>query len=946
MIERVYCHIFEIEGSALMKDTVFADRHIGSNEKDISSILKELSAKNLDDFVQKSVPPEILNTKSLHLPLAFSEHQLIDHLRGVVQKNKVFKNYIGQGFFECLPLSVTNRHIIKNPVWYTAYTPYQPELAQGRLEALLNFQTLVSDLTGMDLSNASLLDEGSAAAEAALMALRMGDKNTLFVDHHIWPQTLSVLETRMDSIGVQIQKGSFLEDEPLSDVFAVFIQYPCGSFEDIKKHIQKWKKKNILILVSADLLACSLIQPPGEWGADIVVGSAGRMGLPLFYGGPHPAFLATRKDFSSYIPGRIVGVSRDRHKKPALRLALQTREQHIRRERATSNICTSQVLPAVLVSMYAVYHGPQGLKNIATQIHKQTCYLYNHLIKMGFSIPSYFFDTLSFDLTIDQKRKVQSLTIEKGINLGYNKNKVNISIGEGRTQKDMDELIEIFKQISSSSSATVPQQHGLPPQMIRKSEYLKYDVFNKYHSETSLVRYLYSLQNKDLTLTHSMIPLGSCTMKLNAVTEMQPMTWKGFADIHPFCPSNQVSGSLEIFKELEDFLCEITGFDAFFLQPNAGSQGEYAGLMTFRRYHQSIGEAQRNICLIPSSAHGTNPASAKVAGLKTVTVDCNNDGSIDISDLEKKVKEHSKTLSSLMLTYPSTCGIFEEDVSRICQMVHQYGGLIYFDGANMNALTGICQPARLGMDAGHLNLHKTFCIPHGGGGPGAGPIGVVEKLKPFLNLNISSSPFGNAGVLSIPWAYIRMMGFDGLKKASQVAILNANYIKKRLESHYRVLFKNKKGYVAHECIIDFRKFKYSAGIAVTDVAKRLMDYGFHAPTISWPVPGTMMIEPTESEDKEEIDRFCDALISIRKEIQDVEDKKLDFKNNVLKNAPHTLKDLTAEKWPFPYTKKQACYPLGYLEEKKFWPSVSRVEEAFGDINLFCSCAPSGFSVVE
>ena len=932
-----------------MKDMTFADRHIGSREEDISSILKELSVKNLDDFMQKSIPSEVLNIKNLNLPQAFSEHQLIDHLRGVAQKNKVFKSYIGQGFFECLHLSVTNRHIVKNPVWYTAYTPYQPELAQGRLEALLNFQTLISDLTGMDLSNASLLDEGSAAAEAVLMAARLHDtdKNTLFVDDNIWPQTLDVLETRMDSIGIKIQKGSFLKDEPMDDVFAVFLQYPFGdgSLVDIKKQVEKWKKKNILILVSTDLLACSLLQPPGEWGADIVTGSAGRIGLPLFYGGPHPAFLATQKDFSSHIPGRLVGVSRDRHKKPALRLALQTREQHIRRERATSNICTSQVLPAVLVSMYAVYHGPQGLKNIATKIHEQACYLYTQLIKMGFSIPSYFFDTLSFSITSEQKEKLQSLTEARGINLGYNKDKVNISIGEGRTKKDMDELVDIFKNISSSSSVTAGK-HGLLPQLIRKSEYLKHDVFNKYHSETSLVRYLYSLQSKDLTLTHSMIPLGSCTMKLNAVTEMQPMTWKGFADIHPFCPSHQVGGSLEIFKELEDFLCEITGFDAFFLQPNAGSQGEYAGLMTFRRYHQSIGEGQRNICLIPSSAHGTNPASAKVAGLKTVTVNCNNDGSIDISDLEKKVKEHSKTLSSLMLTYPSTCGIFEEDVSRICEMVHQYGGLIYFDGANMNALTGICQPARLGMDAGHLNLHKTFCIPHGGGGPGAGPIGVVKKLKPFLDLKISSSPFGNAGVLSIPWAYIRMMGFDGLKKASQVAILNANYIKKRLESHYRVLFKNKKGYVAHECIIDFRKFKYTTGIAITDVAKRLMDYGFHAPTISWPVPGTMMIEPTESEDKEEIDRFCDALISIRKEIQDIEDKKSDPKNNVLKNAPHTLKDLREEKWPFPYTKKQACYPLAYLEEKKFWPSVSRVEEAFGDINLFCSCAPSGFSVEE
>ncbi len=942
-----------------MEELRFVDRHIGPREEDISSMLQGFSAKNLDDFMRKSVPSEILNVKNLNLPHPLSEHQLIHHLRGLVQKNKVFKNYIGQGFFECLPLSVTNRHIIKNPVWYTAYTPYQSELAQGRLEALLNYQTLISDLTGMDLANASLLDEGSAAAESVIMALRIHEteKKTVFVDDNIWPQTFSVLETRMNSLGIKIQKGSFLKDEPSEDVFAVFFQYPFGdgSLVDMKDRVQKWKKKNILILVSSDLLASCLLQPPGEWRADVVVGSAGRIGLPLFYGGPHAAFLATRKEFASHIPGRIVGVSKDRHGHSALRLALQTREQHIRRERATSNICTSQVLPAVLVSMYAVYHGPEGLRKIAKGVHEQTCYLYCHLAKMGFSIFPYFFDTLSLSLKKEQKDKIKILTEAQGINLGYNKNVVNISVGEG--QKDMDELIKLFQKISSSSSpVAVSQEYGLPASLIRKSSYLTHEVFHKYHSETNLVRYIYSLQNKDLTLTHSMIPLGSCTMKLNAVTELQSMTWKGFSDIHPFCPHEQVSGSLEIFKELEDFLCEITGFKTFCLQPNAGSQGEYAGLMTFRRYHESIGEGSRHICLIPSSAHGTNPASARVAGLQIVTVNCDNDGSINIKDLKKKLQEHSRYLSSLMLTYPSTCGIFEEDVSQICQTVHEHGGLVYFDGANMNALTGLCQPALLGMDAGHLNLHKTFCIPHGGGGPGAGPIGVVEKLKPFLpshffwneesKLNLSSSPFGNAGVLSIPWAYIRMMGFEGLKKASQVAILNANYMKKRLESHYRILFKGKNDCVAHECIIDLRKFKYSAGITVTDVAKRLMDYGFHAPTVNWPVAGTMMIEPTESEDKEELDRFCDALISIRKEIQDIEDKKSNVKSNVLKNAPHTLQDLIMEEWPFPYTKKQACYPLSYLNQKKFWPSVSRVEEAFGDINLFCSCTSSDPSILE
>ena len=941
-----------------MEQFRFVDRHIGPREEDIFLMLQDFSTKNLDDFMQKSIPSDILNVKKLSLPEPLSEHRLIHYLRDLAGQNKVFKSYIGQGFFECLSLSVTHRHIIKNPVWYTAYTPYQSELSQGRLEALLNFQTMISDLTGMDLANSSLLDESSAAAEAVIMALRINEteKKTLFVDENIWPHTLSVLKTRMNSLGIKIQKGSFIKDEPCEDVFAVFFQHPFGdgSLIDIRNHVQKWREKNILILVSSDLLASCLIQPPGEWGADVVVGSAGRMGLPLFYGGPHPAFLATRKDFSSYIPGRIVGVSKDRHCDRAYRLALQTREQHIRRERATSNICTSQVLPAVLVSMYAVYYGPRGLQKIAKSIHDKTCYLYRHLAQMGFSLSPHFFDTLSLNLTKEKKDKIKYLTQKQGINLGYNKNVVNISVGEGRNKKDMDELINLFQKISSSVS-NLPKAYGLPSCLIRKSSYLTHEVFHKYHSETQFVRYIHSLQNKDLTLTHSMIPLGSCTMKLNAVTELQPMTWKGFSDIHPFCPSEQALGSLKIFKELEDFLCEITGFKAFCLQPNAGSQGEYAGLMIFRHYHESIGESSRHVCLIPSSAHGTNPASAKVAGLKTLTVNCDNDGSINIADLKQKLQEHSKNLSSLMLTYPSTCGIFEEGISQICQMVHAHGGLVYFDGANMNALTGLCRPALLGMDAGHLNLHKTFCIPHGGGGPGAGPIGVVEKLKPFLpshffwnsesKLNLSSSPFGNAGVLSIPWAYIRMMGYNGLKKASQVAILNANYIKKKLEPYYRILFTGMGQHVAHECIIDLRKFKYSAGITVTDVAKRLMDYSFHSPTVSWPVPGTMMIEPTESEDKEEIDRFCDALISIRKEIQDIIDKKVDVKNNVLKNAPHTLQDLKMEKWPFPYKKQQACYPLPYLNQKKFWPSVSRVEEAFGDINLFCSCVPSS-SVTE
>ncbi len=930
----------------------FVDRHIGPSEEEISSMLKFLSVKNLDHLISKGMPQEVLNTSHLSLPPALTESELIHHTRKQALKNKTFKNYIGQGYYECLPLAVTNRNIIKNPVWYTAYTPYQAELAQGRLEALLNFQTMICDLTGMDISNASLLDESTACAEAMLMTLNHSNSQsrTFFVNDNVWSHTLSVLKTRASALDVQIQKGSLLKDK-IENVFAVFLQYPFadGSVPELKNILQTLKQKNIPIIVSVDLLACCLIEPLKS--VDVVVGSTGRLGLPLMYGGPQASFLAVRKEHTHQIPGRIVGVSKDRDGGPALRLALQTREQHIRRERAVSNICTSQVLPAVLSSMYAVYHGPEGLKSIAGEIHNQVLYLYDHLKSLPL-INHTFFDTLTFQLNCDQKNKIQSLSEEQGINLGYpSKNHVSVSVGEGRNKKDMDELIDIFKQVFSSSKKEVKEASGIPKPLIRKSSFLKHPVFNSFHSETKLVRYIHHLQNKDLTLTHSMIPLGSCTMKLNATTELQPMTWKPFADIHPFAPLNQARGSLEIFRELEEFLCEITGFSKISLQPNAGSQGEYAGLIIFRKYHQSIGEGGRNICLIPSSAHGTNPASAKMAGLKTVSVRCNAQGGVEWEDLKQKTEEHSEKLSCLMLTYPSTCGVFEENISRMNRLIHEHGGLVYFDGANMNALTGLCRPALLGMDAGHLNLHKTFCIPHGGGGPGAGPIGVVKKLEPFMPshpflqkdknagdvFTISSTPYGNAGVLSISWAYIRMMGFEGLKRASQTAILNANYIKKKLEPHYRILFTGLNHQTAHECIVDLRKFKYSAEVDVVDAAKRLMDYGFHSPTMSWPVPGTLMIEPTESEDKEEMDRFCEALISIRKEIEEIEKGEADKKNNLLKNAPHTIRDLCQEKWNFPYSKKRACFPLPYLQKKKFWTPVSRIQEAYGDIHLFCSC---------
>ncbi len=933
----------------------FVDRHIGPSKEEISSMLNFLESASLEDLISKGIPQEVLNTQKMGLPPALTESELIHYTRSKAVKNKTFKNYIGQGYYECLPLSVTNRNIIKNPVWYTAYTPYQAELAQGRLEALLNFQTMICDLTSMDLSNASLLDESTACAEAMFMALNNTESQsrTIFVNDNIWDQTLAVLKTRSKALDIQIQQGSILKDE-IENVFAVFLQYPFadGSIPELKNVLQKLKQKKIPLVVSIDLMACCLIEPLAE--ADIVVGSTGRLGMPLMYGGPHASFLAVKNQYASQIPGRIVGVSKDRDENPALRLALQTREQHIRRERATSNICTSQVLPAVLSSMYAVYHGPEGLKSIAQEIHNQVLYLYENLKSLPI-VNHTFFDTLTFKLNSEQKRKIKILSEEREINLGYSSGgHVNISVGEGRTKKDMNELIEIFTQVFPLSKETTKEIAGIPKTLIRKSSFLNHPVFKNYQSETKLIRYIHYLQSKDLTLAHSMIPLGSCTMKLNATTELQPMTWKPFSDIHPFAPLEQVQGSLEIFKELEEFLCEITGFSKISLQPNAGSQGEYAGLIIFRKYHQSIGEGERNICLIPSSAHGTNPASACMAGLKVVTVRCNSQGGIEWDDLKKKVEEHSKNLSCLMLTYPSTCGVFEEKIPRMSQLIHKHGGLVYFDGANMNALTGLCRPALLGVDAGHLNLHKTFCIPHGGGGPGVGPIGVVEKLKefipshPFLQqdkhpedvFTISSAPYGNAGVLSISWAYIRMMGFDGLKKASQMAILNANYIKKKLEPCYRILFTGLNQQVAHECIVDFRKFKYSAEIDVVDVAKRLMDYGFHSPTMSWPIPGTLMIEPTESEDKGEMDRFCSALISIREEISEIEKGQVDKKNNLLKNAPHTIQDLCKESWDFPYSKKRACFPLSYLSQKKFWTPVSRVQEAYGDIHLFCSCPPA------
>ena len=918
-------------------------------------MLKTLGAKNLDEFVSKAAPPEIFNIKGkLSLPDPVSEHQLIQILRKRAAQNNTFKNYIGQGFYESVPINPVKRHILKNPDWYTAYTPYQSELAQGRLEALLNFQTMVSDLTGMDLSNASLLDEASACVEAMVLAFNAAGegKNTLFVEEKIWSSSLNTLKTRAQALSIEIQTGSLLKDEISDKTFAVLFQYPFsdGSVENLKARIQKLKKRGILVIVSADLLAHSLIEP---LPADIAIGSAGRFGLPLMYGGPHPAFLAAKKELARNIPGRLVGVSKDKYERSALRLALQTREQHIRRERATSNICTAQVLPAVMASMYAVYHGAKGLKEIASTIHQNTLYLYEGLKNLNIEILNQtFFDTLTLKIPPEQKEKIKKRCYEKEINL-YFSDVIQIAVGEGRNKEDMDELLSIFSltpqppfpshgeggRRASFSKGGAESAIGISRELCRKSPFLEHPVFKEHQSETRLLRYIYALKNKDLTLSHSMIPLGSCTMKLNAAVELQSMTWKGFCEVHPLAPKDQAQGSLKIFKELEEFLCEITGFSAFSLEPSSGAQGEYLSLLIFRKYHEHKGEKGRDICLIPASAHGTNPASAKAAGLKIVTVPCDKKGCIDSDQLKNLVQKHSKNLSCLMMTYPSTCGVFEEDVLKINALIHEHGGLVYFDGANMNALTGLCRPALMGFDAGHLNLHKTFCIPHGGGGPGSGPLGVSEKLKDFLgSFSIGSTSIGNAGVLIIPWAYIQLMGSEGLKKASQTAILNANYIREKLKPHYRILYTGSNGGSAHECIVDLRKFKYSHNIDVVDVAKRLMDYGFHAPTMSWPVPGTLMIEPTESEDKQELDRFISAMIEIKKEIEEISPKE-NPQNNVLKNAPHTIYDLTLEKWPFPYSKKKACFPLSYLEKKKFWPPVSRVKDAYGDIHLFCSCPP-------
>ncbi|WP_375497521.1 aminomethyl-transferring glycine dehydrogenase [uncultured Nostoc sp.] len=942
----------------------FVPRHIGPNSEDIQQMLKVLGFPSMDTLINQTVPQAIRLKQPLKLPEAESEYAALTSLKKVAAKNQVFRSYIGMGYYDSITPPVIGRNILENPGWYTAYTPYQPEIAQGRLEALLNFQTLIIDLTGLEIANASLLDEATAAAEA--MSLSYGvcknQANAYFVSGNCHPQTIDVLQTRAKPLGIKIIVGdhqTFDFDQP---IFGAVLQYPAsdGTIYDYRAFIEKAHAKGALVTVAADPLSLTLLTPPGEFGADIAVGSTQRFGIPLGFGGPHAAYFATKEEYKRLVPGRIVGVSKDAQGKPALRLALQTREQHIRREKATSNICTAQVLLAVMASMYAVYHGPDGLKQIAENIHSLTVLLAQGLKRLGYRVVSEsFFDTLRVEVGTQNFKDILAASEQFQINLRvFDATTVGISLDETTTPEDLIDLWQIFAGtddlpfiLEELTSFSLPHLS-----LSRTTRYLTHPVFNRYHSETELLRYLHKLESKDLSLTTSMIPLGSCTMKLNATAEMIPVSWEEFGKIHPFAPASQTQGYQILFEQLEAWLAEITGFAGISLQPNAGSQGEYAGLLVIRQYHESRGEAHRNVCLIPTSAHGTNPASAVMCGMKVVAVACDSQGNIDVNDLKAKAEKHSNELAALMVTYPSTHGVFEEPIQEICAIVHSHGGQVYMDGANMNAQVGICRPGDIGADVCHLNLHKTFCIPHGGGGPGMGPIGVASHLVPFLPGHpvvesgeeisnsqrigaVAAAPWGSASILVISWMYIAMMGADGLTEATKVAILNANYIAKRLESYYPVLYQGKNGLVAHECILDLRSLKKSAAIEIDDVAKRLMDYGFHAPTVSWPVGGTIMVEPTESESKQELDRFCDALISIRQEIAEIESGKVDAQDNVLKNAPHTAESLITDKWHHPYSREQAAYPAPWTREYKFWPAVGRIDAAFGDRNFVCSCLP-------
>ena len=941
-----------------MNPDIFSQRHIGPNTTQVNEMLQVIGVQSIDELIDQTVPNNIRLPRPLKLEHPLSEQKFLEHIHNLGSKNKVFKSYIGMGYHPSNLPAVIQRNILENPGWYTAYTPYQAEIAQGRLEALLNFQTMITDLTGMELANASLLDESTSAAEAMALLFAVRDRASVkstvvkfFVSEDIFPQTLAVLQTRAIPIGVELVIGNAEEFKFNSDFFGALIQYPgaSGNITDIETFIETANANNIKVAVAADILSLVKLEAPGKFGADVVVGTTQRFGIPMGYGGPHAAYFATKEAYKRHIPGRIIGVTKDMNGQRALRMALQTREQHIKRDRATSNICTAQVLLAVMAGMYAVYHGPKGLKYIANKVHQNTNRLANALTKAGLVLEYHnYFDTLR--IKVEKVDKIKEIAVNHEVNFFYpDTTTVSISVNETTDEKDLKVILSIFSkalnnpiELEDSTSEVVPEN------LIRKSSFLTNSVFNTYRSETELMRYIKRLERKDLALNFSMISLGSCTMKLNAAVEMLPLSWSNWGNIHPFAPLNQVKGYTEVLSTLEKQLNEITGFSGTSLQPNSGAQGEFAGLMTIKAYHESRGDHHRKICIIPSSAHGTNPASAVMAGMKVVVAKSSENGNIDVEDLRQKAIQHKDSLAALMVTYPSTHGVYESEIKQITQIIHDYGGQVYMDGANMNAQVGLTNPGQIGADVCHLNLHKTFAIPHGGGGPGVGPICVAEQLTPFLPGNpliktggsqaitsISGAPYGSALACLISYGYIKMLGAEGLTQATKVAILNANYIKERLEGYYPTLYTGEKGRAAHEMIIDCRSFKTN-GIEVTDIAKRLMDYGFHAPTVSFPVAGTMMIEPTESESKAEMDRFCDAMISIRQEIEKVSKSE---PNNPLKNAPHTQEMICSDQWDYPYSRATAAFPLAYIKEDKFWPSVRRVDDAYGDRNLICTCVP-------
>ena len=948
----------------------FEVRHIGPNKNELSHMLKIIGEKSLDDLIEKTIPAKIRITKPLDLPVPVSEFKYLQDIRMIANKNKVYKSYIGLGYYNCITPAVIQRNIFENPGWYTQYTPYQAEISQGRLEALINFQTIISDLTGLEIANASLLDEGTAGAEAMTMVHRVRgrelvnrDANVLLVSDKCFTQTIEILKTRAEPMGIGLKIGDIEKMKVNNSVYGAIIQYPDsdGKIKNYKKFIDKIHEVGGLVVMAADLLSLALLTPPGELGADVAIGSSQRFGVPIGYGGPHAAYFATKDDFKRHVPGRIIGVSIDAQGNKAYRMALQTREQHIRRDKATSNICTAQALLAIMAGMYGVYHGSKGLKNIAERIYALTRILDLHLKKLGFEQENEnYFDTLKIKVNTGHILAIESNAIQSGINFRYiDEQTVGISLDETTQVGDVKDILKIFAESVGKDAPVIDCETeaekvelNYPKEILRKSEYLTHPVFNSFQSETKMMRYIKNLENKDLSLTTSMIPLGSCTMKLNAATEMLPITWPAFSSIHPFVPVNQVEGYKQMIDELEQYLCEITGFAAFSMQPNSGAQGEYTSLLVIRAYHKDRGEGHRNVALIPASAHGTNPASAIMAGMKVIVVKCDEEGNIDLEDLKIKANENSDNLAVLMVTYPSTHGVFEESIIDVCKIIHEHGGQVFMDGANMNAQVGLTNPAIIGADICHLNLHKTFAIPHGGGGPGMGPIGAVSHLTPFLPSHpivktggdkaikaVSSAPFGSANVLLISYAYIKMLGADGVTNASKFSILNTNYIKSRLEKYYPVLYTGKNNRAAHEMILELRHFKKEAGVEVEDVAKRLMDYNFHAPTVSFPVAGTLMVEPTESESLDELDRFCDAMVSIYNEIQDVSSGKSDKENNVLKNAPHTAQHVAGDEWNHKYSRKQAAYPLDYVKKNKFWPAVGRIDNSYGDRNLFCTCPP-------